>query len=297
MPRGLDVDAMYARADRTLATSDIGAAHDRFRNLVGPLPEEMTDLARAAYDSLRNGEHPGEAALHALEIAIRMHRPAVVVRDGVPDPLPDEAEPVFPQWASFVASATGHLGAVGAIEKDGALVGTAFAIGATSVVTNRHVVDALTGGSGTIEKGHVTLRLAETVPVVDVVARHDTLDLAVLRIESQHHRPFPISERPPQVGSMVAAIGYPDADPRSGGFDQLLFADGLGVQRVSPGEVTGQRHADFFHDCSTLGGSSGSPVVSLDDASLVGVHADGYFLARNEGIVAASAVEFLRDHA
>ena len=94
----------------------------------------------------------------------------------------------------------------------------------------------------------------------------------------------------------MAAIGYPADDPRSAGFDKLLFADGLGVKRASPGEVTGLRDTAFFHDCSTLGGSSGSPVVSLENPGS-SVHADGYFLARNEGVVAASATDFLLEWA
>lgn len=307
MSRGLDVEAFRARAERTLRDSDIGEAHARFRNLVGPLPEEMTDLAREAYDALREGRKPSEQALHALEVAIRMHRPAVLVRRAVLDPLPKEAVAAFPQWDSFVAAVRGYVGAIGCVERvDGGadLVGTCFAIGSTAVVTNRHVVDALTGGSRAVGKGSAQARFGDAsgsaaggpaIPIVEVLAHHDTLDLAVLRIEpdSESPKPLMVSEALPEVGLAVAAIGYPADDPRSAGFDKLLFADGVGVKRAAPGEITGARNASFFHDCSTLGGSSGSPVLSLEDASLVGVHSDGYFLARNEGVAAASAVEFL----
>src|SRR5438105_15572232 len=109
MSRGLDVAAFRARAERTLRDSDIADAHDRFRNLVGPLPEEMTDLAREAYDALRDGQKPSDQALHALELAIRMHRPAVLVRHAAVDPLPKEAVAAFPQWETFVAAVHGHV--------------------------------------------------------------------------------------------------------------------------------------------------------------------------------------------
>lgn len=306
MSRGLDVEAFRARAERTLRDSDIAKAHDAFRNIVGPLPEEMTDLAREAYDALRDGQTPSEHAMHALEIAIRMHRPAVLVQGTEVRGLPSDAVPVFPAWTSFVTAASEHLAAVGCVQRchdgDGGLVGTAFAISSTAVVTNRHVVDALTGGAGELTPGMARLCFADDgtgpgqcAPVVAVQATHPALDVAVLRIDPDGvaPRPFAVSPKPPAVGQAVAAIGYPDDDPRSAGFDKLLFPDGLGVKRVAPGEITGVDDDAFFHDCSTLGGSSGSPVVSLADAALVGVHADGWFLARNEGVVAASAHEFL----
>ncbi|MBV8959911.1 MAG: trypsin-like peptidase domain-containing protein [Actinobacteria bacterium] len=306
MSRGLDVEAFRARAERTLRDSDIADAHDRFRNLVGPLPEEMTDLARQAFDDLRDGQTPSPDALHALELAIRMHRPALLVRDTDIDALPTEAAPAFPEWKGFTTAVRNHMGAVGCVQRvhgsAAELVGTGFAISPTAVVTNRHVVAALTGGNGTLKAGEARLCFADggtaaahTAPVVEVQATHPTLDVAVLRIDPDGDapRPFAMSPAVPDVGQAVAAIGYPDDDPRSAGFDKLLFADGLGVKRVAPGEITGVHDDAFFHDCSTLGGSSGSPVVSLRDASLVGVHADGWFLARNEGVVACSAHEFL----
>jgi len=306
MSRGLDVEAFRARAERTLRDSDIADAHDRFRNIVGPLPDEMTDLAREAYDALRDGQTPSDPAMHALEIAIRMHRPAVLVQGTAVGALPPEAVGAFPDWDRFASAVRVHMAAVGCVQRRTAggaeLIGTGFAISPTAVVTNRHVVAALTNGTGTLARGDAELCFADggegttsTAPVVEVHATHPTLDVAVLRIEPDGAvpQPFAVSPQPPDVGQAVAAIGYPDDDPRSAGFDKLLFSDGLGVKRVAPGEVTGVHDDAFFHDCSTLGGSSGSPVVSLADASLVGVHADGWFLARNEGVVASSAHEFL----
>jgi S1-C subfamily serine protease len=286
MPRGLSLEDMRSRADRTLAGSSIADAHDRFRNLVGPLPDEMTDLAHRAYDELRNGEHPSDEALHALEIAIRMHRPAVPIHDGAIGALPDEAKAAFPDWASFADVVKAHVGSVGRLASKGELVGTGFLIGSETVVTNRHVVDALSDQAQ-----------FDDAAVHGVVARHPELDLAIVAVDPQTDRqPLPISETPPPVGTTVAAIGFPDRDPRCAGFDRLLFADGFGVLRASPGEVTGQHGDMFFHDCSTLGGSSGSPVVSLATQRVVGVHADGFFLARNEAIEATSALQFFTQY-
>ena len=51
----------------------------------------------------------------------------------------------------------------------------------------------------------------------------------------------------------------------------------------------------LYHDCTTLGGNSGSPVLTLDGAHLVGIHADGMFLARNRAIAGAEALSFLAE--
>jgi endonuclease G len=52
--------------------------------------------------------------------------------------------------------------------------------------------------------------------------------------------------------------------------------------------VTARRSAGddaaFDHDCSTLGGNSGSPIVSLKTGYVVGVHREGFFLERNVAV-------------
>jgi V8-like Glu-specific endopeptidase len=45
----------------------------------------------------------------------------------------------------------------------------------------------------------------------------------------------------------------------------------------------------FAHDCSTLGGSSGSPVLDAATGLVIGVHKSGMFAVRN-GAVASAAL-------
>jgi endonuclease G len=51
------------------------------------------------------------------------------------------------------------------------------------------------------------------------------------------------------------------------------------------------------HDCSTLGGNSGSPVLALDTAEVVGLHFGGSFLWRNEAVTAPILADFVSKHA
>jgi V8-like Glu-specific endopeptidase len=75
-----------------------------------------------------------------------------------------------------------------------------------------------------------------------------------------------------------------------------LFGNRLGVKRASPGEVVARRANVLSHDCTTLGGSSGSPILTLKSAALVGVHRDGMYLSRNHATWGEQMLTFLGRH-
>ena len=64
------------------------------------------------------------------------------------------------------------------------------------------------------------------------------------------------------------------------------------MKRAAPGQLTDTDDDYLYHDCSTLGGNSGSPLISMDSGEVVGVHSSGFFMYRNEA-VRAGAVESL----
>jgi len=75
-----------------------------------------------------------------------------------------------------------------------------------------------------------------------------------------------------------------------------LFGENFGVKRAAPGLIVGENTDYYFHDCSTLGGNSGSPLLSMKDASLVGLHHEGKFTYRNEAIKTSLVKDFLQPH-
>lgn len=125
----------------------------------------------------------------------------------------------------------------------------------------------------------------EVIGIEAIEWAHDEWDLMLLRLGADCHRPpltlaGPQTARPP-AGVWVCALGYPvlaPADPRTGGF-AALFADGLGLKRASPGQINpaniGDHPAMLRHDATTLGGSSGGPVLALDTGEVIGVHVSG----------------------
>jgi hypothetical protein len=116
----------------------------------------------------------------------------------------------------------------------------------------------------------------------------------VLKNEAQDDLPKPLkilNQKPKTAlgGQDVYVAGYPFPDSRNPADAQKkVFADIFGVKRCAPGRLfatSGQDPSEMlFHDCSTLGGNSGSPLVALttEDAPIVwGIHFAGSYKDRN----------------
>jgi V8-like Glu-specific endopeptidase len=129
------------------------------------------------------------------------------------------------------------------------------------------------------------------------------LDMAFLSVETSNasgHLPDPIKpQNVPSKGDFVAVIGYPAqpnlsaaVDPGTGKVSEemidvlwKIYGTKWGVKYISPGEImhsTGNTPGDgqkwaFCHDCTTLGGNSGSAVIRLSNGmiSLCGLHFGG----------------------
>jgi V8-like Glu-specific endopeptidase len=201
------------------------------------------------------------------------------------------------------------LARVGRIEVSGHpdfdWIGTGFLVARDIVMTNRHVAVEFARQSGAkwqFQAGRassIDLReefgSTETfeVSVKEVVGVHKTLDLALLKVEaaSRDGRPLPdplplaSSEPAGLAGRKVYAVGYPAWDGRRNDPEPMrrVFMDIYNVKRLQPGEVLG-RDGDalqVLHDCSTLGGNSGSPIVDLDTHQVIGLHFGGRFLQNN----------------
>jgi endonuclease G len=60
-----------------------------------------------------------------------------------------------------------------------------------------------------------------------------------------------------------------------------IFGNVYDKKRLAPGQLTGSDSTALRHDCSTLGGNSGSVVLSLRTGEAVGLHFAGRFLVSN----------------
>ncbi len=88
------------------------------------------------------------------------------------------------------------------------------------------------------------------------------------------------------VGELVATVGYPAFDSRNEEAPmRKYFGDIYNVKRFAPGLVM---QSDpgllLMHDCTTLGGNSGSPLISIDQKAIVGLHFSGTFASGNSAV-------------
>ncbi|MDP9696675.1 UNVERIFIED_ORG: endonuclease G [Arthrobacter globiformis] len=255
-------------------------------------------------------------------IVLRTGRPVLAV-------VEDEAQLVFSDpessvWESRLRDAATHLGqaarAVGRIEVEGhsmSWLGTGWLVRPDVVVTNRHVASEFGRHDGTSfvfkqglagspmnasidfleEIGSTrerTFRLNRILHIEDP----DGPDVAFIRVSPTRAIPgTPIRlGTDPDNDELVAVIGYPARDSRIP--DQQLmdqiFGNVYNKKRLAPGQLIGADSRSVRHDCSTLGGNSGSVVLSLRTGEAVGLHFAGRFLQSNFAVPGAVVEERLQ---
>ncbi|WP_067028853.1 DNA/RNA non-specific endonuclease [Allomuricauda sp. CP2A] len=107
-------------------------------------------------------------------------------------------------------------------------------------------------------------------------------DMAILQIVwDDNNAKFPSLELANKLitDETIATIGYPARDSRTKiPEDQIrIFSDVFDKKRLAVGEID---YVDpdkqfFIHDCTTLGGNSGSPIVDIETQKVYGLHFAG----------------------
>ncbi|MEU6430732.1 serine protease [Microbispora sp. NPDC046973] len=286
-----------------------------------PIPTSLDALhagRRALRKVLRTGENAqlDEAELIGLEaVVVTLGRPAILVQDDHFFPAPHPWEVLEDHRAAI----EGILPSVGRIEVSGhpALdwIGTGFLVDTDAVLTNKHVVrefvDWRSGGTWTIDPSmRVRIDFAEEIgtpyprefPVTSIIGIHSHLDLALLRVGANGTAgrlppPLPLARSSAKLtaGRQVYVVGYPAADSRRNdeGDIQRIFSDIFNVKRLQPGELrsVAPNRDEVAHDCSTLGGNSGSCLVDLESQEVIGVHYRGRYLEANWAVAMHLVIE------
>jgi hypothetical protein len=245
----------------------------------------------------------------ALEAIVQiLGRPALLVRDDHFDPPPAGWE-ILEQYR---ASIERNLRSVGRIEVEGHprldWIGTGFLVAPGAVMTNRHVAEEFCrkgrNGRWTFKPGmipridyseeYATSQVREFA-LRGVIGLHEIYDLALLRVAqvnaSGQPTPVPlrVSSLPPDgcPGCFVYTAGYPALDTRNNpDIMARIFHNIYNVKRLQPGEMVGIDDVQnlFQHDCSTLGGNSGSGVFDVETGLVLGLHFGGRYQETNSAI-------------
>lgn len=274
------------------------------------------DEARAAQalDKLKEGREQDltELDVQSLEaIILPDNRPAVFIRDGRYDELTG-------QWVQLNQAGTRQMigrtfGSIGRVELPNhpsiPYGGTAFVVGDGLLMTNRHVAEIFAQGLGTRrlvyhagsaavdfsrELGDSTAGRAQ-VDVAAVEMIHPFWDMAILRVNGLQAPPLPLSVASPEqlIDRDVVVVGYPARDPRNDqAVQERVFGGIYNVKRLQPGKLRVRSLIRSFesqvnavtHDCSTLGGNSGSAVIDPATGRVVALHFAGIYLKANYSV-------------
>ena len=240
-------------------------------------------------------------------IVLLVGRPALLIQDGRFLQPPAD----WTVLESHREAIEKTIRSVGRIEVDGhpnlEWVGTGSLVARDILMTNRHVAVEFTSPRGNGKWGitpgmrarvdfreeHGGMRSSEH-RIKGLIGIHGRYDMALFRIEPGEDLPdpLPLSGEPAPVeelpGRNLYVVGYPAWDGRRNDPEpmQRLFANIYNVKRLQPGTfmryLTGNNL--FTHDCSTLGGNSGSPVIDLDSHQIIGLHFGGRFRQSNNAV-------------
>lgn len=273
------------------------------------LDEGRGALAEVAAKGLAASLTTSQSA--GLEAIVRLTgRPSLLIQDGTFAPAtPDWDEPLLAVRAQ-IENVIARVGRVNLPEIGSpGYVGTAFLAAADLALTNRHVAMLFAQAhqdSWRIRTGYtpsVDFKAEHDRPgrqehsVLDIVDIHPDplVDLALLRLAPQSsggsRLPSPLALNSDRaritVGRQVYVIGYPAYDTRNdaSAIDQI-FGNMFFVKRLAPGEIIGARAQglQLTHDCSTLGGNSGSCVVDFSTHRVLGLHFSGTYLEENRAV-------------
>lgn len=302
------------RAKLPRIEEDFDRQFDRFRRVEAPrgfaaAPDALALSARRIAES----------------IARSRFRPVLVIRDNrvVPEFVGPDSEVWKERILERQSVLDGVIPSIGRVEVHGNIAyqwaGTGWLIDSDIIVTNRHVASIFAKNrtgfafkmgypSGTqsarldfLEEDQRSMALEFPIDSVLWMSedRDDEPDVAFLRIRRSPSgpnlpRPLPLADSA-GAGDVVVAIGYPARDPDVPDQELVLrtFGEVYDKKRLAPGEVEEVNDMELSHDCSTLGGNSGSAVVQLSSGRVVGLHFAGLYMEANYAVTSKKLNELL----
>jgi len=220
---------------------------------------------------------------------------------GVAEAAEDAVWKARLQQASTVLGAA--IAAVGRVEATNwpiglPYIGTGWLIEQDVIVTNRHVAleFAERGQTGFafqlgfdrrnpvavdidfLEEMDNPATARFTIGNILYIASDTEPDAAFLRLTSGQAaalaRPIKLASEFLPSRTMVGVVGYPGRDPRIPDQDLMakIFGNVFDKKRFAPGFVTGLEADALTHDCTTLGGNSGSAVLDILTGEAAALH-------------------------
>lgn len=291
---------------------ELGLTPDRARELLSTQPTQLESV----------GSQPSQ-----LEAIVRaLGRPPLMVVQGAVQGKHKLGADFPADIDGRITAVEPLLGSVGRVEflnHDQSWGGTAWVVQRRDdhllVVTNRHVARLVARRTargdavymfapGNVQYG-AAVDFAEelgldpdprTVLAIDrfvYLADDIAADIAIGRIACPPAgsplalQPLTLAEQDIAKDELVAVVGYPARDSLRNDptLMERYFTGIYDVKRFSPGYLMAAEGPQILrHDCTTLGGNSGSPVISLCSGKVVGLHFAGRFGIGNSAVRAST---------
>jgi V8-like Glu-specific endopeptidase len=202
-------------------------------------------------------------------------------------------------------------------------LGTGWLIAPDIVVTNRHVAELIgrwDGGSYRFragrfgdpisvsvdyrhELGSAETDIADVERIIWIESDPTKADIAFLKVKRrsdgarQDH--IELAESDPVPGRDVAVVGYPARAPADIIPDQdwmnRIYGSVFDIKRIAPGLIDNPDRNWTTHDCTTLGGNSGSVVLDMKTGRAVALHFAGLYMVENYAVPASVVRQYLKD--
>jgi endonuclease G, mitochondrial len=289
------------------------------------LAEESLETAREEVSEVVAPGAAPQAQGDLESIVMRKQRPVLAIRnnDAVLD-FRDLGDSTI--WKTRLETAKPFLHdairAVGRIDLTGSagdFIGTGWLVHDSVLVTNRHVARRFAMRDG----DRFVFSVGDAGPIgasVDFLQEIDNAtklvftlvrplfiqeapgpDVAFFEIEVESGneslaKPIALADRATTTKN-VAVIGYPAYDSRvpDVALMERIYGSTYNKKRLAPGGVTRVEASRILHDCTTLGGNSGSVVIDLDSGKALGLHFSGAFLTTNYAVRGDVVAELLVD--
>jgi phosphatidylserine/phosphatidylglycerophosphate/cardiolipin synthase-like enzyme/V8-like Glu-specific endopeptidase len=202
-------------------------------------------------------------------------------------------------------------------------VGTGWLVAPNVVITNRHVAEIIArsdNGKFKFRPGRFGEELrvkldyrrelgsseSESVKVARVIwIERDSSgpDIAFLGLDEvtdgTKKNSITLATSDAAANSEVVVIGYParapaDIVPNQEWMDQI-YGGAYDVKRIAPGVVGPDSRGWATHDCTTLGGNSGSVVVDMSTGNAVALHFAGLYMIENYAVPASTITKYLKE--
>jgi len=239
-------------------------------------------------------------------IILLKKRPAILINDTALINIPQEWD-ILNQHKTTLEKVIPSIGRINVKDHPGGdFMGTGFLVAEDIIMTNAHVAMTFSENRNnswsfrykpSVDFKKDLSNATNEYEIKELIGIHDQYDLALFRVSFESNssgKPAPLTiinnfDDSKVKGRTGFIVGYPAADAKRNDPVEMsrIFQNIYNIKRLQPGALTGFYNGSqdiLGHDCSTLGGNSGSAFLDLETGKVMGLHFGGRYLETNRAV-------------